>query len=188
MLQAIDWTGVDAVYCGGDLVGYGLHPNEVCALIEGHGIPTTYGNYDHAIARDLAERGGAYRDRRAHPRSKPWAAAAVRSEFRRVAARAGVRRRFAPHQLRHVHPARQRGATQRSRVPPGEAEAPPPASKTIEPRPFRMSGWRSSRRPLFARSGGASSCTMLLLDSHTVATGGGPRAAADQLDGGTAQR
>jgi hypothetical protein len=27
----------------------------------------------------------------------------VRSEFRRFAARAGVRRRFAPHQLRHAH-------------------------------------------------------------------------------------
>jgi DNA-binding transcriptional MerR regulator len=36
-------------------------------------------------------------------RGRPWAAAAVRSEFRRVAARAGVRRRFAPHQLRHAH-------------------------------------------------------------------------------------
>jgi site-specific recombinase XerD len=29
--------------------------------------------------------------------------AAVRLEFRRLAARAGVRRRFAPHQLRHAH-------------------------------------------------------------------------------------
>jgi integrase/recombinase XerD len=27
----------------------------------------------------------------------------VRSEFRRLAVRAGVRRRFAPHQLRHAH-------------------------------------------------------------------------------------
>jgi site-specific recombinase XerD len=27
----------------------------------------------------------------------------VRVEFRRLAARAGVRRRFAPHQLRHAH-------------------------------------------------------------------------------------
>src|SRR6266571_4144261 len=30
-------------------------------------------------------------------------AAGVRVEFRRLAARAGVRRRFAPHQLRHAH-------------------------------------------------------------------------------------
>jgi integrase len=36
-------------------------------------------------------------------RGRPWSSAAVRSEFRRVAARAGVRRRFAPHQLRHAH-------------------------------------------------------------------------------------
>jgi site-specific recombinase XerD len=36
-------------------------------------------------------------------RGRPWSGAAVRTEFRRVAARAGVRRRFAPHQLRHAH-------------------------------------------------------------------------------------
>jgi site-specific recombinase XerD len=34
---------------------------------------------------------------------RPWSDAAVRTEFRRLAARAGVRRRFAPHQLRHAH-------------------------------------------------------------------------------------
>jgi site-specific recombinase XerD len=36
-------------------------------------------------------------------RGRPWSAAAVRTEFRRHAAQAGVRRRFAPHQLRHAH-------------------------------------------------------------------------------------
>ena len=36
-------------------------------------------------------------------RGRPWSGAAVCSEFRRIAARAGVRRRFAPHQLRHAH-------------------------------------------------------------------------------------
>jgi site-specific recombinase XerD len=36
-------------------------------------------------------------------RGRPWSGAAVRSELRRIAARAGVRRRFAPHQLRHAH-------------------------------------------------------------------------------------
>jgi site-specific recombinase XerD len=36
-------------------------------------------------------------------RGRPWSGAAVRCEFRRVAAQAGVRRRFAPHQLRHAH-------------------------------------------------------------------------------------
>ncbi len=36
-------------------------------------------------------------------RGRAWSAAAVRVEFRRAAARARVRRRFAPHQLRHAH-------------------------------------------------------------------------------------
>jgi site-specific recombinase XerD len=34
---------------------------------------------------------------------RAWSAAAVRSELRGLAAGAGVRRRFAPHQLRHAH-------------------------------------------------------------------------------------
>lgn len=34
---------------------------------------------------------------------RPWSAAAARTQFRRLALRAGVRRRFAPHQLRHAH-------------------------------------------------------------------------------------
>jgi site-specific recombinase XerD len=36
-------------------------------------------------------------------RGRPWSSAAVRGEFRRLAAETGVRRRFAPHQLRHAH-------------------------------------------------------------------------------------
>jgi integrase len=36
-------------------------------------------------------------------RGRPWSGAAVRSEFRRLAASARVRRRFTPHQLRHAH-------------------------------------------------------------------------------------
>ena len=36
-------------------------------------------------------------------RGRPWSGAGVRVEFRRLAAQAGVRRRFAPHQLRHAH-------------------------------------------------------------------------------------
>ena len=36
-------------------------------------------------------------------RGRPWAAAAARCELRRVARQAGVRRRLAPHQLRHAH-------------------------------------------------------------------------------------
>jgi integrase len=36
-------------------------------------------------------------------RGRPWSGAAVRAEFRHLATSAGVRRRFAPHQLRHAH-------------------------------------------------------------------------------------
>ena len=36
-------------------------------------------------------------------RGRRWAATAARSELRQLAADAGVRRRFAPHQLRHAH-------------------------------------------------------------------------------------
>ena len=36
-------------------------------------------------------------------RGRHWATAAARAELRRTAAAAGVRRRFAPHQLRHAH-------------------------------------------------------------------------------------
>lgn len=36
-------------------------------------------------------------------RGRPWSSAGVRVELRRLASQAAVRRRFAPHQLRHAH-------------------------------------------------------------------------------------
>jgi integrase len=36
-------------------------------------------------------------------RGRPWTTSGARAELRRTAAQAGVRRRFAPHQLRHAH-------------------------------------------------------------------------------------
>jgi putative phosphoesterase len=74
-LRRIDELEVDGLYCGGDLVGYGPHPNEVCALIAEREIPTIYGNYDHAIARDLEDCGCAYvtsRERELGQRSVDW--------------------------------------------------------------------------------------------------------------------
>ena len=74
-LARIDELEVDAVYCGGDLVGYGPHPNEVCRLIEQRAIPTIYGNYDYAIGRDLEDCGCAYvteHDRELGQRSVAW--------------------------------------------------------------------------------------------------------------------
>jgi putative phosphoesterase len=74
-LARIDELEVDGVYCGGDLVGYGPHPDAVCALIAERAIPTIYGNYDHAIARDLEDCGCAYvtpDDRELGQRSVDW--------------------------------------------------------------------------------------------------------------------
>ncbi|MGH2901339.1 MAG: metallophosphoesterase family protein, partial [Solirubrobacteraceae bacterium] len=59
-LERINDLAIERVYCGGDLVGYGPHPNEVCTLIADWDIPTIYGNYDHAIARDDHDCGCAY--------------------------------------------------------------------------------------------------------------------------------
>jgi putative phosphoesterase len=59
-LARIGELGIDGVVCGGDLVGYGPHPNEVCALIAERRMPTIYGNYDYAIARDEEDCGCAY--------------------------------------------------------------------------------------------------------------------------------
>jgi Icc-related predicted phosphoesterase len=39
-LERIEQLGIDRVFCGGDLVGYGPSPNEVCALIEQPRIAT----------------------------------------------------------------------------------------------------------------------------------------------------
>jgi predicted phosphodiesterase len=74
-LLAIERAGITEVYCGGDLVGYGPHPNEVCKLIQQRGIPTIYGNYDYAIGRDLEDCGCAYvtpHDRELGRRSVAW--------------------------------------------------------------------------------------------------------------------
>jgi putative phosphoesterase len=66
-LQAI-WEDLerqhpDAVYCLGDLVGYGAFPNEVVAFIRQMDIPTVMGNYDEGVGFDMDDCGCAYRDR-----------------------------------------------------------------------------------------------------------------------------
>jgi putative phosphoesterase len=74
-LACIEELGIERIYCGGDLVGYGPHPDEVCGLIQEHAIPTIYGNYDYAIGRDLDDCGCAYvnqHDRELGQRSVEW--------------------------------------------------------------------------------------------------------------------
>jgi site-specific recombinase XerD len=55
-----------------------------------------------AVPRRAAGRTAALHHRRP-TRGRSWSSAGVRVEFRRLAPQAGVRRRFAPHQLRHAH-------------------------------------------------------------------------------------
>jgi putative phosphoesterase len=74
-LRRSEELAVDEVYCGGDLVGYGPRPNEVCRAIEERAIPTIYGNYDYAIARDLDDCGCFYptpKDRKIGQGSVAW--------------------------------------------------------------------------------------------------------------------
>src|ERR1700704_147202 len=82
-LREIERLNIDGLYCGGDLVGYGPHPNEVCALIAELNIPTIYGNYDYAIARDLEDCGCAYvspHDRELGQLSVDWTLAHTNQE------------------------------------------------------------------------------------------------------------
>jgi len=50
----------DAVYCLGDLVGYGPRPNEVVSMLKELEIPTVMGNYDDGVAYERGDCGCAY--------------------------------------------------------------------------------------------------------------------------------
>jgi putative phosphoesterase len=54
----------DAIYCLGDLVGYGAAPNDVTERIRGARFPTVMGNYDDGVGFDRDECGCAYREER----------------------------------------------------------------------------------------------------------------------------
>jgi putative phosphoesterase len=78
-LQAV-WADIerqqpDAVFCLGDLVGYGAFPNEVVDFHRARSIPTVMGNYDEGVGFDLDECGCAYRtpeERKRGDRSLRW--------------------------------------------------------------------------------------------------------------------
>jgi putative phosphoesterase len=72
----------DAVYCLGDLVGYGANPNEVTERIRREGFPTVMGNYDDGVGFDRDECGCAYREeleRERGQRSLEWTKVQVTS-------------------------------------------------------------------------------------------------------------
>ena len=73
----------DAIYCLGDLVGYGASPNEVTARIRQEGFPTIMGNYDDGVGFDRDDCGCAYREESEQllgDRSLAWTKAQVTAE------------------------------------------------------------------------------------------------------------
>lgn len=61
-LENLEQQRCDAVYCLGDLVGYGASPNEVTERIRAAGWPTVMGNYDDGVGFQRDECGCAYRE------------------------------------------------------------------------------------------------------------------------------
>ncbi|MFO7538061.1 MAG: metallophosphoesterase family protein [Chloroflexota bacterium] len=61
VLADIDGRRLPNLYCLGDLVGYGVWPNEVIETIRQRDIPTIMGNYDQGVGQDSDDCGCAYR-------------------------------------------------------------------------------------------------------------------------------
>lgn len=83
VLADIERAGPDAIYCLGDLVGYGAHPNEVIDQIREQDIPTIMGNYDDGVGFDRDDCGCAYTtadERERGHQSLAWTRAVVTAE------------------------------------------------------------------------------------------------------------
>jgi putative phosphoesterase len=52
--------GADALYCVGDVVGRGPHPNETIDLLRSLEVPTVQGNWDEAVGMDREQTGAAW--------------------------------------------------------------------------------------------------------------------------------
>jgi hypothetical protein len=154
-LGRIEELRIETVYCGGDLVGYGPHPNEACALLARRRIPTIYGNYDYAIARDLDDCGCFYptpRDREIGEQSIACTLAhrrAIEGLHARTSLRSPLRARRQACAARTWLPA------QGERVPPRRALADHVRAhrrpRRLQPAPLRTHaqamGTRIRRRP-----------------------------------------
>jgi predicted phosphodiesterase len=52
VLTSFENSGVNRIFCCGDVVGYGASPNECIALLRENQIPTVLGNHDAAVLND----------------------------------------------------------------------------------------------------------------------------------------
>jgi predicted phosphodiesterase len=60
VLEDVDRIGADQVYCVGDVVGRGPHPNEVVDALRRRQIPTVQGNWDEAVGMDREQSGALW--------------------------------------------------------------------------------------------------------------------------------
>ena len=70
VLADIDAHEPSALYCLGDLVGYGTFPNEVTQIIRERKIPTIMGNYDQGVGNSSDDCGCAYTSKEAEALGK----------------------------------------------------------------------------------------------------------------------
>lgn len=80
VLADIDAQRPEAIYCLGDLVGYGANPNEVTDAIRRSGYAVVMGNYDDGVGFERDDCGCAYREqaeRERGQRSLEWTTARV---------------------------------------------------------------------------------------------------------------
>src|SRR5216683_595264 len=69
--------GVEAVFCLGDMGGFGPHPDRVFPLLREHGVLAIQGNYDESLASGRTDCGCGYTD----PRDNHYAAISYRYTF-----------------------------------------------------------------------------------------------------------
>jgi putative phosphoesterase len=60
VLDDVAQIGAEALYCVGDVVGRGPHPNEVVDELRRLEIPTVQGNWDEAVGMDREQTGAAW--------------------------------------------------------------------------------------------------------------------------------
>ena len=83
VLADMDARKLSDRYCLGDLVGYGVMPNEVTRTIRDAGCPTLMGNYDQGVGEDSDDCGCAYTTRKSRElgeRSIAWSNAHTTAE------------------------------------------------------------------------------------------------------------
>jgi putative phosphoesterase len=60
VLADVEAIGCDVVWCAGDVVGRGPHPNQVVGELRRLGIPTVQGNWDEAVGMDREHAGSIF--------------------------------------------------------------------------------------------------------------------------------